>query len=642
MTNPSSKLVVIMFTDIVGYTAMMGKNEKEALETVTYYEQVIRELTDQFDGELINFYGDGSLTVFSSINSSLSCAMEIQTKFKTHVSVPLRIGIHIGEAIFQNGNVYGDSVNIASRIESLGQAGAILFSEDVYQKVRNNYKATSLGSFEFKNIDYPINVYALAHEGFHVPAKSSIKGKLKTESKEIVKSIAVLPFEKQSSNDEHQFFVDGIADEIRSQLSLVNELRVISRSSCMFFRDRNYSLKQVGDELDVSYVLEGRVQIIMDHVKVSVDLSNVQSDKQVWSLPSWSKKMEDVFSLQNLVAQSVTDELRIVLTKKEIDQLSKIQTSNQDAFLEYQKGLDLFHRGHGKPEELEKALSHFNEAIAIDPSFSRAYVGISDTYLEYIFWGRNSTIKSVEPAMKAALKALELDSTSGESYGALGSVNFFKFNQDIAVNFLNRAIELSPNYLGAYEKLAWINVFNGEFEKALELFKKTQSLDPLSTKYIGDTGHAYYYNGRFKEGVDYMSLQLTKHTNDPWLIFMKAYLYSGMEEYNKAIELLTSRDTSGKNTNWMLGFNYGMVGKKEEAHEILELHLNKREIGFVPAYMIAVIYIGMKDEENALKWLEQDALDGGQGLFFMGLKTDPKFKHLHSNARFQALIKITE
>jgi adenylate cyclase len=644
----SRRLSAIMFTDIVGYTTMIGTDENLAIATVTHHRKVIEKFVSEFEGELIQFYGDGSLSIFPSATVAIECAIALQNEFKVKVPVPLRIGIHIGEILIKEGNIFGEGVNIASRIESLGQTGTILFSEDVFQKIRNHsiFKVKLIGEFEFKNVEEAMSIYALSNDGFPVPKQENITGKLKvSNSKEVLDnavikkdiSIAVLPFENNSSIIEQQYFVDGIADEIRSQLLSINNLKVISRSSCMYFKDKTYTLSQIGKELDVAFALEGRVQAFGDNIKVNVELSDINKNKQLWSLPPRSNKMEDVFILQNNIASEVMDQLKIVLSDDEKNQLNKIQTEHQDAYKYYQQGQELLHRGFGKIDELDQAITYFEKAIEIDPKYSRAYVGLSDTYLEYIFWGRIAPIKVLDKALNAALKALELDSSNGESYGTLGAINYYKFKKDEAANFLNKAIALSPNYLGAHDKLAWISIHEGDLKKALYHFSIMHSLDPLSTKYLGDVGHAYYYTHQYETGIEVIDSMLKNHIGDPFLLWVKGYLYSGMGKFKVAIDTFLQR-SAGTKTNWMLAYNYGKIGMTKEATKILNIHLKKREAGHVPGYMLATIYNGLGNQEKALEWLELDYEEGGQGLFFWGLKTDPKFDDLRNESRFKDLL----
>jgi TolB-like protein len=621
---------------------MMGSNEQQALQVVSHYEEVVSEQTRENHGQLINFYGDGSLSVFNHVDDALHCATEIQKDFNSDMTIPLRIGVHCGEVIFQNKNVYGDCVNIASRIESLGQAGSVLLSEGIHYKLQDSTHFTTelLGSYEFKNVKTPMNIFALSSGGLRVPDRTTITGKLKTtktENQEL--SIAVMPFENHAQNSEQSFLIDGVADEIRSQLLSIEGINVISRSSCMAYKDKSYTLEQLKEELQVNYVLEGRVQLVNERIRLQIDLSSTKTNRQVWSSAPLDRSIEQLFELQSEVALFVAKELRLMLSEGEKQKISKVATTNMDAINAYQKGMDLIHQGHGKVQELNDAILCFEEAIQHDPNFTKAYIGLTDTYWEFLFWGRAKMSEIIEPAKAAADKAMELDPSSGESLGTMGVFHLYQHNDaKLAKEYLLKAVEQSPSYLMAYEKLGWMAIGAKNFDQAEKMFHKAQELDPLSSKYRGDLGHAYYYTGRYDEGIAYLKGHLEHSPKDPWLLWMYAYLLSGAGRFEEAIETLGKRVTSGQRSNWMLGYCYGMLGKKEEAQAILDFHLNKNKLDYVPPYMIATICIGLEDKEAALYWLEQAKEEGGQGLFSIGLNSDPKFTSLHGHPRFEALI----
>jgi class 3 adenylate cyclase/Flp pilus assembly protein TadD len=643
----SRRLVAIMFTDIVGYTSMMGSNEELAITTVTHHKKIIEQLVPQYGGEVIQFYGDGSLSIYPSAVLALECGENIQKELKKEIKVPLRIGIHIGDILFKDGNIYGDGVNLASRIESLGEAGSVLFSNEVFLKVRNNPKflVQLLGEFELKNVEAPMSIYALSNEGLSIPLLESKKRKSESQTESSgesmnyseEKSIAVLPFENQSSIEDHQFFINGIADEIRSQLLSINDLKVISRRSCMFFKDRPYTLNQIKDDLGVNYVLEGRVQVFHNQIKVSVELSDTITDKQLWSLVPANQSMDDIFILQNNIAQKVVNELKVALSDVEKIQLTKIPTLNHKAYNYYQKGQDLLHRGGGQIDQLDEALSCFKQSIELDPKFSMAYVGLSDTYLEYIFWGRTAPSQVLEMALNACLKALELDNTKGECYGTLGAINYYKFKKEAAFSFLRKAIDLNPYDLEAYENLGCLYITENKQQDAVAILEKAHSTDPLSTKYLGDIGHVFYYSHQFEEGIQVISKTIVNNPKENFLLWMLGLLYSGAGNYEKAIDCFLQR-TKGRETNWMLAYCYSKSGNKKGALKILDIHLKKRETQYIPSYMIASIYMGLGDKEKALHWLETDQKEGGTSLFYWGLKDDPKFEEIMQEERFKKLM----
>jgi len=676
------QLAAIMFTDIVGYTALMQKEEKLAVSAVKRHQEILERTVKIHHGKVFQYYGDGSLSIFKSATDAVQCAIEIQKQLREEPRVPLRIGIHIGEILIEDKRIFGDGVNLASRIESLGLPGTVLFSENVFEKIRNNpgFKSIPLGFFEFKNVRQPMEVFAIANEGFPVPRKKEISGKLRSnkgtfkffvnrtgklsfivpfsfvilvaimmylilapfknnnqEKQPIEKSIVVLPFDNYSTIPEQQFFADGIADELRSQLLTISNLKVIAQASSRYYKNKQMSLKQIGEDLQVQYVLEGNVQRSEDLVKVNVQLSNTETEEMEWASPAFNEKLEDIFILQNKIAQQIVSQLKLELSDQEKNQLDKIPTRNAEAYIYYQKAQDLVKRGSGKQNELDEAVTLFNKAINLDPAFSHAYVGLSYAYLEYIFWGRHPSDVFLPKALNAAFKAMELDDENAGIYGALGAINFYRFEKETATRYLSKAIEISPNYIPPYEWLAWLYVFENDEDHAMRLFEKAQELDPLSTKYIGDMGYALYYLHKYEKGLEFISNALLKYPDDNWLLWIQGCLYTALERYDDAITTFKKR-AAGRNTNWMLGYTYGVAGNKEEAEKILNYQLQKKEHEHVPSLMIATIYMGLGNKRKTLEWLEQDWEEGGQGTLFWGLKMDKKFDPIRNKPRFQALL----
>lgn len=677
----SHHLAAIMFTDIAGYTAIMQENEEKALKTVNRHEEILEPSVKKHNGKVIQYYGDGSLSIFKSATDAVSSALEIQKQTKTGILVPLRIGIHIGEIITEKDKVFGDGVNLASRIESIGQPGSILFSSNVQEKIKNNteFKIKSLGSFEFKNVKYPMEVFALANEGITVPKAESIEGKLKKpvqnrNGKKIrigvfaglaviifalayiafniktgtgpdlianlnktPNSIAVLPFDSYSDIPDQVNFAKGMADELRTQLLSINNLKVISRTSSILFKEKKLSLKQIRNELNVGYILEGTVQYSEDNVKVSVQLSNTDSEKMEWSNRPYEQKLDNLFLIQNEIAKEIVDQLKVELSETEKDNLDKIWTENIQAYNYFQKAGVFNNKNSGTKEDLDMAVEFYQKAIKEDPNFVRAYVGLSDTYLNYIFWGRAPAKEILDKALTAAFKALELDSEEGSVYGTLGAINFYRFEKESSVQYLEKALELSPNYVTAYEKLAWLKVFEGDYEGALKMFEKALELDPLSVRLMGTRSYVYYFSREYQEGLKVIDDALEISPEYNFLLWIKGNLYAGMGDFEKAIESFGGR-TVGTNNNWMLGYSYGMNGETEKAQAILDYLLEKKKTVHVPSYMIAVIYIGLKDYDSVIEWLKKDFDEGGQGLFIWALGMDPRFDPLKEDPRFQELV----
>src|SRR5258706_1033564 len=302
------RLAAILFTDIVGSTSMMQKDEQHAVSTNKRYVAVLKEYVLSHDGEILNDFGDGSLCTFHSATQALRCAIEMQKQFQLEPKVPLRIGLHVGEIFFEDGKVFGDGVNVASRIQSLGTSNSILFSSQINSQIKNQqeFKSVSVGRFHFKNVDEPMEVFALTNEGLSVPKKEELTGKLKEIKKKSMqkklvmavavtlllisslfiyqkffitkeftgeKTIAVLPFENSGEPDSEEYISDGITQDIINNLSKIASLqKVIGWFSVRSFKKTTKSLRQIADELGVAAILSGSIQKQEGKTRIVVEL----------------------------------------------------------------------------------------------------------------------------------------------------------------------------------------------------------------------------------------------------------------------------------------------------------------------------------------------------------------------------------
>lgn len=669
------QLSAIMFTDIKGYTALMQLDEKNAVDIRTKHREVFTTCTKKYNGEVIQYYGDGTLSIFKSSVEAIKCAIEMQKAFREEPLVPVRIGIHVGDIIRTESDIIGDAVNIASRIESLAVSGSILISDKVNDQVKNQKDIYTkfVGNFDFKNVAQQMPVFAVENKGVVVPDLADIRRKIDSKGKESLKknrvkyaligaiflllavslifsksfrinsdamaakSIAVIPFKNLSSDDDSENFTDGITEDIILQLSKIKDLQVISRASTMQFKNSEQTGQDIAKLLGVSYILEGSVRKYGDKVRISAQLIDASHNNYMWG-QNFDETITEIFDIQSQVSNEIAKALKITLSINEIFSLNKPPTDNNEAYNLYKTAQMTLNQGGGAVKELEKAENLFKRAIDLDPNFCRAYVGLADTYLEYIYWGRSASKEVLEKALAPSLKALEINPIDGGSYGALGAISFYRYEKETALSYLEKAIEINPNYVGAYDKLAWIRLFEGNLDEAVRLFNKVLELDPLSTKNIANIGISYYYFHEIEKGLKVLDDALELFPNDDMLLFSKATLLTGVHRYDEAITLFKSRSVAA-NTNWMLGYAYGKNGQSEKAREILDYLMKKNETTFVPPYMIATIYMGLDDLENTLDWLEKDFEVGGQGLFFWGLKRDVKFESIKNEPRFIVLLK---
>lgn len=334
------KLAAIMFADIVGYTAMMQDNELQTKNIRDAHRKTLTSAVAAHGGTIIQFYGDGSLSIFDSAVEATACAVKIQLASQQDLKVPLRIGIHLGDVVIDEEGAFGDGVNVASRIESLAVTGSVMISDKVYDEIKNHkaYETLSMGEFELKNVNKPIEAFAIINQGLRVPKRNELKGKLK----ESIKSIAVMPFVNMSADPENEYFSDGITEELINALTRVEGLLVTSRTSSFSFKGKNVDLREIGRQLNVQSILEGSVRKAGNRVRITAQLIKSADGYHVWS-ESFDRNLEDIFAVQDEISQTIANKLKTKLSIKEKSKLLVTNyTDNFQAYNSYPYGALLY------------------------------------------------------------------------------------------------------------------------------------------------------------------------------------------------------------------------------------------------------------------------------------------------------------
>jgi TolB-like protein len=336
MPEHSHQLAAILFADIVNYTAMMQEDENTALEKITRFRHVIDIIVEELEGKIIQYYGDGCLVLFNSATDAVEFAKLLQTDFNEEPKVPVRIGIHMGDVLIRDGNVFGDVVNIASRIQALSPPGGIYVSEMVYRNIANKKGMDSVFIKEefLKNVKTPIRIYEVLTEY----SKTVYHTGPNDEQVAIDEnSIAVLPFVNMSSDKEQEYFSDGLTEDIITQLSKIKSFKVISRTSVTQYKTTPKTIREIGKELGVATILEGSVQRSLKQVRITAQLINAVTDEHLWS-ESYDRPVDDIFTIQREVALAIASVLNTTLTKKESQQLDYVPTVNLQAYDFYMRG----------------------------------------------------------------------------------------------------------------------------------------------------------------------------------------------------------------------------------------------------------------------------------------------------------------
>jgi TolB-like protein/Flp pilus assembly protein TadD len=451
------------------------------------------------------------------------------------------------------------------------------------------------------------------------------------------KSIAVLPFDNLSRDPDNAFFTEGVQDEILTRLAKVADLKVIARTSTQHFKSAPDDLQQIAKQLGVTNILEGTVQKAGDQVRVNVQLINAVTDAHLWA-ETYDRKLTDIFAVESEIAKTVADTLQAKLTGSEQHALAARPTENTEAHQLYLKGRFFWNKRTG--DDLKKSIDYFEQAIAADPNYALAYAGVADAYVLLPGYSGGAPRDYYPKAIAAAKKALELDDTLAEACTSLALAiwyNDFDFSQ--ANREFQRGIELNPNYAIAHQQYG-NNTLSalGRFDDAIAEGKRAAELDPLSLVINADLGVNYYYAGRFDEAIaqERKTLELDPgyyfaYLNLGQALEMKGARDAAIAEYQKARELNDDPLVLA-----LLAHAYGLSGNKMEAEKILDQLKKLSQERYVSAYSFALAYLGLGNEQEALRWLEQSYQDRA-GADIGWIRVDHLLDPLHGDPRFEAI-----
>lgn len=552
MPSRQRQLAAIMFTDIEGYTALMQQDESQAIAFRERHREIFEFTTEKFNGRILQYYGDGTLSTFSSTIDAVQCAIDMQLAFfKEEPIIPIRIGIHSGDIIVTEQDIIGNGVNIAARIESLAQTGSVYISEKVYDEIKNQPEllTASMGIHTLKNVSKPMEVYAVFNQelgpvekpvtddggknGFRPAIAWSLiavavlliagfaysSGVFDTTSGpdsisvSIDKSIAVLPFKNESSDSTNLYFVNGLMESTLNNLQKIEDLLVISRSSVERFRVSDKTIPEIAEELKVNYFVTGSGQKIGDQVLLNIQLIEASSERQIWA-EQYNRELVDIFELQNEVARKISGAIEAIVTPAELEQIGKKPTENLLAYDYYLQALDPFLSRTN--EGLTQAIGLFELAVEEDPEFSLAYANIAISY--YLLEMYQAEKQYTEEINSYADKALLYDPTSDASLIAKAFYYVQTKEYQLALPHLEKALEYNPNSSLAVQMLAdfyFRLVPNSDkyLEYALKGVQLNLASDSITQSYIYlQLGNALVQNGFVEEAVMYINKSLL---NDP-------------------------------------------------------------------------------------------------------------------------------
>jgi TolB-like protein/Tfp pilus assembly protein PilF len=565
------RLAAILAADVVGYTRLMGTDEAGTLERLTAVrEQILQPLIAEHRGRVVKLMGDGLLVEFSSVVDAIACAVTWQERVAEHEAegdedkrLKFRIGINLGDVIVEGDDIHGDGVNIAARLEGLAEPGGICLSGDAYRQVRGKIEAEfeDLGEQEIKNVAEPLRVYRVARDRTDGNAISPAREPLALPDKP---SIAVLPFANMSSDPEQEYFSDGVTEDIISELSRFRELFVIARNSSFSYKGKAVKVQDIATDLGIQYVLEGSMRTAGNRIRITTQLIDAETGHHIWS-ERYNREITDLFSLQDEIVQTVASTVagRLKITAE--DRAKRKPIENLEAYDYALRGQSII--GDTKENNL-RARQAFEKAIELDPTFTRAYVGLA---LSYIIEWFNHWWDPADPplghALECAARGVSLDNTDSKAQLILGQVYVERGEYEEAKVHLERARELNPNDADAFTFMGVFLQTTGKPREAIDWYLKAMRLNPYYPAwYIGKLGSAYYATKQYENALIPLKEALNRNPKFKKARLTLAATYAQLdriEEAEREVEelLATHPDASVKQE-----IEVGFVSNEEREH----------------------------------------------------------------------------
>lgn len=632
-----------MFTDMVGYTALGERNESLSLALLEEQRKLVRPILARHNGREIKTIGDAFLVEFPNAVDAVRCAYDIQRavrefnfSLEPDKRIHLRVGVHVGEVVEFQGDISGDAVNVASRIEPLAEDGGVCVTHRVYDLVRTkvDLQLSALGPRSLKNVAEPMEVYKVDmpwERASGLPGRS-LPPLDRTR-------VAVLPLTNLSSDPEEGYFADGMTEEIITGVSLVRELKVTSRTSVMHYKGQNKRLPEISRELGVGTILEGSVRKAGNRVRITVQLIDAASDQHLWA-QNYDRTLEDVFAIQSEIAEKIAGELEVQLLRSEKKTLEKKPTDNMEAYGDFLRGRELYREG--SEPSLRQALKLFERAVELDHSFARAHVGLAECHQDLANFGYEKS-EVMSAAVNASLaRALEIDPDLAEAHSALAMQHWFDDDFRGTVAEARKALELNPSLPEPHHALCEAAGIRGDPEQWVKEIETAYRLDPIRPWYIRLLGYAYFSNGREQDALELWKATEHLAPADTYRNMTDYYLYKG--DVAKARELHAKVERLQPTNLWVTyegGVIDAMAGDRDKALDKIR-RIEDAKVGPVAHNYEAYIYYALGDLDRYFEHLNK-ALEDHQIVALVVMysplhakgREDPRYKELVMKLRKQ-------
>jgi len=642
LANEKASLAIVL-TDIVGFTALGQENESLALELLSFHNEMMKKAFAAYRGRVVKTIGDAFLVSFDTSQDAVSAAVEAQKALRewnleteAERRIFIRIGIHRGDVVVKENDIFGDTVNVVSRIEPLAEPGGICLSKEVYEEIRKDFSFTLvyLGKRVLKNIKRPFSIYKIA-----LPWDMGSKGIAGDGLPSREASMAVLPFSDLSPEADQAFFCDGLSEDIIELLVGVEGLRVVAKSSSFAFRGSDAPDLSIGRTLGVDYILSGSVRRAGSRVRLAVRLTSVLKEEEMWS-DRYDRDLEDIFAVQDEISRSVVEGLREKLLETGRTSAARRHSQDGEAYERYLKGR--YFCNLRDPVSLLKSQDFFRAALEIDPSYALAHVGMAESYTMIGSYNMQPPGKAFESARIAAERALDLDATQYEAHATLGYIRaFFEWDWAGAEAHFKEAIRRRSEYATAHSWYAFQLAATAASEGAVREIRTAHLLEPLSPIIDADVGLILILAGEFEAAVERLEGTLGMAANfQPAILWMgnALWLADRKEEAIQTLERATKLPGDIAAAIGWLGHCLALMGQEERARRCFAELNGISEKMHVPRYCPALIHLGLDNVDQALDDLEESARSRDMQIVFFLQYAD---RFLAGNSRFEQLAAST-
>src|SRR5213595_1171482 len=533
------RLTAILAADVVGYSRLMAIDEAGTLAALkSLRKNLVDPKISEHNGRIFKLTGDGMLIEFPSVVSAVACAVDIQSAMRTRNAtepagrIEFRIGINLGDIIVEDGDIFGDGVNVAARLESIAPIGGIAVSQSVRDHVgkRLDLAFEDMGERRLKNIEAPIRVYSIS------VARPSSDGAASAGQER--PSIAVLPFVNMSGDPEQEYFSDGITEDIITDLSKVSGLFVVARNTAFTYKGKHVDVPEAAKRLGVNFILEGSVRKAGARVRVTGQLINGKDGGHVWA-DRFDRDLTDIFAIQDEITHAIVEQLKVKLLPQEKKSIGQAPTGNVEAYTYYLRGRQFLHRHSKSYYQLARRM--FAKAVELDPAYARAYAGIADCD-SFLFLHYSAPVE-IKGILETSAKALALDDQLAEAHASRGLALLIEKRFEESTAEFEKAIMLDPNSFEAHYLYARGSFAQGKLERAAELFERAAAVSPEDYQSLVLLIQIYRSLGRDAEtdnaarrAIERAERELILHPEDPRPAYMGIAALIEMREGTRARE----------------------------------------------------------------------------------------------------------